>query len=1099
MVPALRTAIWAVLVSLSGAPAMAAADSGIVIEEARPGLMAAKAGLQPGDVVRRWTRGDAQGTLESPFELAWLEVEQAPRGPVTLEGFRGDETRTWTLAEGVWAVRARPALPEPPRLAYEAGLEQATAGHPAEAAGRWREAATRLGPDRSPWMAAWLLFRAAQVLATDVRQWTDASTAFDNALEHARDAGPVVRTQVLRLSSDAAFLASDLEGAERRGRQMLEEAKAFGDESLTLARANGILGNVSQFRRDDPDRADEYLRRALALQEKIAPGSLAVATTLQGLGNVAMNRSDLAAAAEYHGRSLAIRERLAPGSREEAISVGSLASVAIQRYDLAKAEEGYRRALVLFQRLNPDSMEVARTYNGLANIAEYRDDRRAAEEDYRRALAIAEKVQPDGLDIAGYCINLGNLAHHAGDGAKAEQYYARALAIQEKLAPNGLDAAVTLGNLAIVFKDRGELAKAEDYDRRAAAITEAVAPRSRVASDVLMALGDIVRERGDLPQAEQIYRRALAIREVVCPDSMAHAETLAALSALLRRTQRLEAAEPLIEQAVVALEQQAARLGGAGEVRAGFRAAHLEYYTDYIDLLLERKQPERAFEVLERSRAQTLLEMLAEARVDVRGGIDPQLLERARSLQGALGAASERRLRLLGRAHAEAQLAENDKKIADLMAQVQQIEGEIRSAAPAYASLVQPQPMALAEIQRLLDPETLLLEYKLGASGSSVWAVSSEAVLYSELPKQADIDGLALRFRRALTARGTAVRGESAVARRARLRRAEEDLPVAAAALAQAVLGPVARQLGARRLVIVADGVLQYVPFSALPVPGATASPLILEHEVVHLPSASVLALLRREAAGRKAPLKAVAVLADPVFDAADARVHTPGAASPSAAPPPPERLTRSAEDVGLTSGQTLRLPRLAHSRDEAQAIVAVVPPGQVRSALDFEASRAAAMSPQLADYRIVHFATHGLLNSEHPELSGLVFSLVDQKGAAQDGFLELQDVYNMSLPVDMVVLSACASGLGKEIDGEGIIGLTRGFMYAGATRVVASLWNVDDLATAELMRRFYDAMQQQGLPPSAALRQAQTGMWRTGRWRAPYYWAAFQLQGEWR
>jgi CHAT domain-containing protein len=167
--------------------------------------------------------------------------------------------------------------------------------------------------------------------------------------------------------------------------------------------------------------------------------------------------------------------------------------------------------------------------------------------------------------------------------------------------------------------------------------------------------------------------------------------------------------------------------------------------------------------------------------------------------------------------------------------------------------------------------------------------------------------------------------------------------------------------------------------------------------------------------------------------------------------------------------------------------------------ALDFEASRTTALRPELGEYRIVHFATHGLLNNIHPELSGIVLSLVDKEGHQQDGFLRLQDIYNLKLPAELVVLSACQTGLGKEIKGEGLIGLTRGFMYAGAPRVVASLWNVDDLATAELMKLFYQRMLKDGLPAGAALRAAQLELSRQKRWASPYFWAGFVLQGEWK
>jgi CHAT domain-containing protein len=318
-------------------------------------------------------------------------------------------------------------------------------------------------------------------------------------------------------------------------------------------------------------------------------------------------------------------------------------------------------------------------------------------------------------------------------------------------------------------------------------------------------------------------------------------------------------------------------------------------------------------------------------------------------------------------------------------------------------------------------------------------------------------------------------------------------------------LNPVANLLTtAKRLVIVSDGALQYIPFSALPTPGKRTGtlPLIINHEIVNLPSASILAELRRQAGGRPSALKAVAILADPVFDRGDERLDPgiPSRDSPSEAlvSRQAQDVTRSARDIGLTKNGKAYLTRLLYTRKEAEAVMAVTPRGKGMAALDFEANRRTAMSSRLANYRIVHFATHGILDNKHPELSGLVLSLVNHTGKPQDGFLTLQDVYDMKLPVDLVVLSGCETGLGEQVNGEGLIGLTRGFMYAGATRVVASLWSVSDVATASLMADFYRGMQRDGMRPAAALRAAQIRMWKQKQWSFPYYWAGFEIQGEW-
>jgi CHAT domain-containing protein len=326
-----------------------------------------------------------------------------------------------------------------------------------------------------------------------------------------------------------------------------------------------------------------------------------------------------------------------------------------------------------------------------------------------------------------------------------------------------------------------------------------------------------------------------------------------------------------------------------------------------------------------------------------------------------------------------------------------------------------------------------------------------------------------------------------------------------------------------KRLLIVSDGALQYIPFAALPKPDSRPKtqdpkpqttdheppttdhrPLIVDHEVVHLPSASVLAVLRRELVARQAAARTVAVLADPVFQENDPRVKRPpsqaepksdGAAAKGVEPPlVAESVTRSARESGLAS-----FARLPLSRREAEAITSLTPKTERLTALDFRASKPTVAQADLRQYRIVHFATHGLLNSQHPELSGIVLSLVDEQGKSQDGFLRLHEIYNLELGADLVVLSACQTALGKEIKGEGLVGLTRGFMYAGAPRVVASLWKVDDKATAELMKQFYRGMLKEGLRPAAALRAAQVSMWQEQRWHAPYYWAGFVLQGEWK
>jgi len=390
-----------------------------------------------------------------------------------------------------------------------------------------------------------------------------------------------------------------------------------------------------------------------------------------------------------------------------------------------------------------------------------------------------------------------------------------------------------------------------------------------------------------------------------------------------------------------------------------------------------------------------------------------------------------------------------------------------------------------------------------------------------QLPERTVIEGQAKRLYQLLTARNRSRQAWREDTGRSGITESDAACRDAASKLGRVLLGPLAAKLGHKRLVIVSDGALRYVPFAALSAPSASGVsannyvPLMVQHEIVELPSASVLTVLRGNRSDRRPIAKQVMVIADPVFAATDVRVRrTTGgeqlvssnqadrdlaAIAEESLPESERQLTRSLAELDLSRDGKLGLPRLLFSRREAAAILAFTPKGQGTEALDFAANRRLAMSGNLTQYRIVHFATHALVDNDHPELSGLVLSLVDEHGNPQQGFLDLQDIYNLDLGADLVVLSACETALGKQIDGEGMMGLTRGFMYAGAPRVVGTLWQVQDFATAKFMTIFYEAMQRKQLSPAQALREAQLALWRDKQSSAPYYWAAFTLQGEWK
>src|SRR5712691_428202 len=1143
------------------AAAQADHKAGIIVEEVTKSSEAEKAGLQEGDVLLRWIRGDAKGEIESPFDIAWIEIEQTQRGVVTLEGSRANQKRLWTLETGNWnwGLKARPNFPRNLLSIYKEGQELRQAGKLMQAAERWRAAAGHLDSSAPPWMSLWLLSSAASSLA-EAQQWKQADSTFEQAIVQAAGTGRAVKGHILRIWAKTFQPRGDWASEEKYYQQAAEQYQ--NPDSPTLIFADSLDGlAISAFNRNDLDKAERYYSQALAIQQKLAPGSIGVSLSLAGLGNLARARGDLARAEEYLRQALAIDEKLVPNNRDVAADLSNLGTIARNRGDLPKSEEYLHQALALQEKLDPESLnrasmlsslgitawyrgdlaqaaeyqnqalaiqqklapdgiEVSRTLINLGIVFRSRGDLVKAEECYRQALVIEEKVVPGTLDVATNINNLGEVARDRGDLTNAEEYYRQALDMKNKLAPDSLSVAMGLNHLGEVARDRGDLTKAEEYYRQALPIEEKLAPNSLLAADSLngmgllaedrgdlskshelhqqalairekfapgsltvaaslTALGDVDRIRGDLEKAEEYYRKSLAIQEKLAPESAARAETLADLAGVMLRKQQLDAAAPLSEQGLNALESQISHLGGSEEVRSGFRAKHLSYYRDYIDLLMrfhDQRPAEgfsaRALEASERARARGLLDLLNESHVDIRQGVEPALLDQERFLQTSLNAKAAYRIRLLTRPHTAQEASNLEKEISALTAAWETTEAEIRARSPRYAALTQPRPLRLSEIQRLLDPKTLLLEYSLGDDRSFMWAVTPGSLVSFELPKRSEVETAARRAYEEVSANHLPARSQ------------------ATKALSRMLLAPLAGQLGSKRLVIVAEGALQYIPFSALQ--GPRGVPLIAEHEIVTLPSASTLAILREEMEGHSPASMQLAVLADPVFSPDDPRVSRTSQTNLRISSS--DKLERSAKETGLAT-----LDRLPASRREANAIVALAGERASKKALDFDANLETATSPELSQFRIVHFASHALLNSQHPELSGIILSLVDRQGHPQDGFLQAHQIYNLKLNADLVVLSACQTALGKEVQGEGLIGLTRGFMYAGAPRIVASLWQVPDLATMELMRRFYSGILRQGLPPAAALRAAQAAMRKEQRWRAPYYWAGFTLQGEWK
>ena len=826
-----------------------------------------------------------------------------------------------------------------------------------------------------------------------------------------------------------------LEGA----RHVLAAYRELGDEVGT-AKIMHVIGAFHERASNVPE-ALAALSESLTLSRKIGDASLE-ALTLNTLGIVYGRTGDLQRAAETFQQAVRLSRRMQL-PRSQLLALNNLGIVTKDLGEFRRSLGYYQDTLALARARDDRNMEAI-ALNNVGNLHRILGEYEEALVAHERALTLAR--QTASADSEARALNtLGSTRYRLGTFRAALDYHDQALVIRRRL---------------------------NDVVGQAASLDGAGLARHRL---------------GDSSQAIELLTEALRIRRAV-GERLNESNTLFHLAQVERDRGGLTAALGYIESAVQLTNRLRGQVANP-DLRASFVAAEQERYEVYIDVLMQlhREQADagfdrRALEASEGGRARVLLESLLEARADIRRGIDPTLLERERVGRRQLDEAAARLSRLLTRQSEAKEIDRARAALETLTSQHQELQERIGQESPAYAALTQPRPLSTSEMQHgLIDADTIVLEYALGEMRSWLWTVTADRIASVELPPRRDVERVARRVYELVTARQPRPH-ETTAARSARVTRADAEWSAASTELARMIVGPAAAHLAdgwrGKRIAIVAADVLQYVPFSALPDP-ATGKPLAFDHEVVVLPSVSVLGVIRHQAEGRTPPQRTLAVLADPVFERHDPRV--------------------AAAVKGTQGPSAGRLSRLPFSREEARGISALVPVAQRLEATDFRASRAMATSAELAQYRFVHFATHGVFDAEQPERSGLVFSRVDRHGTPQDGLLRLTDVYNLRLPADVVVLSACQTALGKEIRGEGLVGLTRGFMYAGAQRVVASLWEVDDLATAELMRLFYTGILKEGLRPAAALRTAQQALARHPRWAAPFFWSAFELQGDWR
>jgi CHAT domain-containing protein/tetratricopeptide (TPR) repeat protein len=923
-------------------------------------------------------------------------------------------------------------------------------------------------------------------------QYQSARDAYQQALGESQSIDDV-RGRVLSLIA-IGLIDADLDRSNDLFART-DEAKALGEKLHDDQLQAQILNNYvfAYISRSDLASASKYADQAVALARQLNDPSI-YGSVLLFAGYVKNNLGQLNDALDYYQRALSTFQRYGtPFWQSRALT--AICGIYAALGELQQSLEYAEQALTIQERLRNRRWQAV-TFNNMGYAYRELGDIEHALENYSSALDCYRNLGHESGQ-AQTRVFVGNMYRLLGDFEKARENYRLAQELSQKLNDNTLKA-LSLTNLAFLSQAEGNMPKAvSSFSKALTTYRSTGDQRAQIVSQ--NALGNVLYLSGRSESALRHLTQGLTLGEKTRDREL---EVLVRynLAQVHRSLGQLDDARLQIESALNLIESLRLKLARF-ELRSSYFASVRQFFELYADVLMQlhRQHPSagldaKAFEVSERARARSLLEYLKESEMNIRADADRALLEQERSVQRQLNEASVRRAQVSANPDG-VEMETVVKEIDRLTTQYEELEARIRSNSTRYAEIPPPQPLDLRDSQLLLDENSILLEYMLGDERSYLWMATRSELYSFELPPRSQIEPAVDKFRQLLIG-NQPVAGETYEELQRRIKETDKGLLGHSTNLGKILLGPVADKLGNKRLLVVPDGRLQSIPFQALTVTEGTGSTVALveRHEVIYEPSASALGIVMRANAQRKSGAGSVAVFANPVFDADDPRVKRTRSETTNDLKGQAQLVKQALRDVGQ---EAARIPPLPASREEADAIMSSVPWLSGLKAVDFQASRNTIGQTDLSQYRIVHFATHGFVDYQHPELSGLVLSMVDEQGNPQDGFLRMHDIYHLKLPVDLVVLSACNTGLGKEIKGEGLIGLTRGFMYAGAGGVVASLWKVDDEATAELMKHFYAGMFSRNLTPAAALREAQIAMWQQKRWHAPYYWAAFVLQGE--
>jgi len=843
--------------------------------------------------------------------------------------------------------------------------------------------------------------------------------------------------ELIKQANEQMNVKGQFQKAAEFGQQAFDLSQKSGDKSRILA-ASMCLASAYYYEGRMPE-ALEMLEKVTALAKEV-DNRKALSRALNRIAAVLgeLGRFEQCLSYLYQAMDVAREQRDQSMQHLILINIGELY---IRVGDPDKAEVPLLESLRIAHELKSNEPGDNPSKKATELSLKFLGEMEAAREHYKPALAYLQQVRmsrPESEQaIIGLLDTMAAIYQRIGEPQKAMELLAEA---RDRAKETGsVSYSITLADLGESQESLGQL-------------NEALASED-------LALAEVGKSGGNADYEWQIERH------------IGHIE---------RGLGRDEEALTHYRDSIHAIELLRASALNTEPGRAGFTSRSQAVYAEMADLLVDLHRPNEALEIAEHGRARAFLDVLAQSRVGVADELTPDQRKQEAAILARVSSAQRK---LWDQNASSDEKKKNDAELTAAESDLEKLHVQIRETNPHYADLQYPEPIHVQEIQsKLLDERTALIEYLLGEKRSLAWVVTKDKVTTTILPRRNDIEARVGAYRKLLGERVSVLTLEQSLTR----------INVVGGELYDWLFRPIEKDVRASKtLIIVPDGALGYLPFEALVTASARNAYLAQKFAIVYGPSASALVTvdaINRQIMQRRELL----AFGDPVFTPAT------GLQKAVSEPPSSESVSKlhrpSPTDDYAERG--FSLTRLPYTRDEVMGIGNLFRPDKRQLYLGADAREETVKSEKLDDFRYIHFATHGFLDELHPGRSGILLSRAPD--SKEDGILQTGEIMRLKLNADIVTLSACSTGLGKLVNGEGVLGLTRAFFYAGARNVAVSLWNVNDSATATLMEHFYLNLRR-GLPASEALRQAKLRLLHSSQasWRKPYFWAAFVIQGQ--